>query len=78
MPANHKVNEDLNGYIRGAHVDGEEVCPGYRFVVPGSQPDDKGKTVSIGDAEAHITDLTVPDPHLAGCNVSKSFTQGAC
>jgi len=29
-------NEDLNGYVRGAHQDGEEVCSGYEFHLPGS------------------------------------------
>lgn len=29
-------NEDLNGYIRGAHKDGVEVCPAYEFHLPGS------------------------------------------
>ena len=29
-------SEDLNGFKRGAHVDGEDVCPGYVFHLPGS------------------------------------------
>ena len=32
----HAKNEDLDGYIRGAHKDGPEVCPGYVFHKPGS------------------------------------------
>jgi hypothetical protein len=28
--------EDLNGYKRGAHQDGEDVCPGFVFHLPGS------------------------------------------
>ena len=32
----HNPKEDINGYIRGAHKDGPEVCPGYVFHKPGS------------------------------------------
>ena len=33
-----KINrhEDLNGYIRGAHQDGEDICPQFLFHMPGS------------------------------------------
>merc|ERR1712087_519280 len=31
-------NEDLSGYIRGAHVDGPEICKGFIFQVPGQTP----------------------------------------
>jgi len=34
----HRKNEDLNGFIRGAHQDGEDVCAGYIFHVPGQTP----------------------------------------
>ena len=30
------AHEDLNGYIRGAHQDGPEVCPRFEFHMPGS------------------------------------------
>ena len=32
----YNKSEDLNGYIRGAHQDGEDVCPKYVFHLPGS------------------------------------------
>jgi len=32
----HLKNEDLNGYIRGAHKGGPEICDGYEFHLPGS------------------------------------------
>ena len=35
MPA-YDRSEDLNGYKRGAHQDGEDICPGYVFHLPGS------------------------------------------
>ena len=33
----HQQNEDLEGYIRGPHKDGEDVCKMFKFHVPGSQ-----------------------------------------
>ena len=34
-------NEDLNGYVRGAHQDGVEICDGFEFHMPGSGYGDK-------------------------------------
>ena len=36
MPKLYTKNEDLNGYLRGAHQDGDDVCDGYEFHLPGS------------------------------------------
>ena len=41
----HASNEDLDGYIRGAHIDGEDVCRGYLFTAPGAEPDASGRRV---------------------------------
>ena len=35
----HKKNEDLDGYLRGAHQDGEDICAGFIFIKPGSRGD---------------------------------------
>jgi len=35
MPHGYEKDVDLNGYKRGAHQDGEEVCKQYEFTVPG-------------------------------------------
>ena len=32
----HPKDTDLMGYRRGAHVDGDDVCPGFEFYAPGS------------------------------------------
>jgi len=32
----HNTNEDLNGYIRGAHQDGPDICDRFEFHKPGS------------------------------------------
>ena len=32
----YQTNEDLNGYVRGAHQDGEDVCAQFEFHLPGS------------------------------------------
>jgi len=31
MLGRRKKNEDLSGYLRGAHQDGVDVCPGFIF-----------------------------------------------
>lgn len=33
----HKSNEDLSGYLRGAHVDGAAICAQYVFQIPGQK-----------------------------------------
>ena len=45
MAYHHAKDEDLNGYRRGAHANGESVCSHFAFCVPGAQPDADGKKV---------------------------------
>lgn len=33
----YNKSEDINGYVRGAHKNGTDICPGFEFHLPGSQ-----------------------------------------
>ena len=52
MPAQYNTAEDLDGYIRGAHQDGEDVCPGFVFHLPGSSSTADHKVWGWNDTES--------------------------
>ena len=48
----HSPNEDLNGYIRGAHMDGPEICEQFNFHIPGSSSTPDNVVWGWNDANA--------------------------